>query len=171
MQRSSCMLEVTLISAEDLHIDDRSIKKHSFATIQTDPSNSQSTSMGNEGGSYSSWHEKFDVYLPNGANYVKIEVKCKISASVRLIGTANIPVSDFFGDYIPPTCLHFLSYRLREKNGEANGIVNLSIRTKGLGYACVSDTCRPIPYVGIQDAYNSSHGFAAGMPVHSGYNH
>lgn len=127
-------LDVTLISAEDLCINRRLIKKNAFATVETVPNNAQSTSMDRDGGSYPSWYQKFVVPLPCNTKHLRVEVKCKTAASVRTIGSVNIPVNDFLEDYIPPDCLHFLSYRLRERNGEPNGIINLSVQMMGLDY-------------------------------------
>ncbi|KAL5724904.1 hypothetical protein ACHQM5_008111 [Ranunculus cassubicifolius] len=121
MGRSSlCSVELTIISAEDLHINGRPVEKTTFVTIETECNNSQSTR----------WNEKLQLSLPQNVNHLRLYVKCKRASSVRTIGSVSIPLSDFLEDYVPPNCLHFLSYRLREHDGDRNGIVNLSIRVK-----------------------------------------
>ncbi|KAF9617560.1 hypothetical protein IFM89_037372 [Coptis chinensis] len=176
-------LEVTIISAEDLRINHRSIKKNAFVTVQTDPNNSRSTNMDTEGASYPSWNEKLELALPSYVKHIRVDVKCKTSSGERTIGSANIPLTDFLDDYIPPNCLHFLSYRLREHDGDRNGIVNISIRlnapdyvpralpslTVQAGYRN-SNACGWMPSSRIQTPYNNSRGsFAIGIPVSKGY--
>ncbi|PIA49537.1 hypothetical protein AQUCO_01300380v1 [Aquilegia coerulea] len=186
MEKSSAAarsLEVTIISAENLRMNHRSIKKNAFVTLETDPSNSQSTIMDCAGGSYPSWNEKFELTLPYNLRYIRLEVKCKTATGVKTIGSVNIPISDFLEDFIPPSCLHYLSYRLRERDGDRNGIINLSIRMKGAdnyvprplpsmrvqtGYRN-SNACRSMPPTGIhQTAYNNTGGIAMGIPVSKG---
>ncbi|KAF5195169.1 Bon1-associated protein [Thalictrum thalictroides] len=185
---SSRSLEVTIISAENLRKNHRSIKKNAFVTLETDPNNSQSTSMADSiGGSYPSWNEKFELTLPYNLRYIRLEVKCKTATGVKTIGSVNIPISDLLEDFIPPSCLHHLSYRLRERDGDRNGIINLSIRMKGAdsyvprpspymrvqtGYKINSNACRSMPMLptGIrQTAYNNTGGIAMGIPVSKGY--
>ncbi|XP_021842109.1 BON1-associated protein 2-like [Spinacia oleracea] len=119
-------LEINVISAENLTIHDRPIKKNAIAYVQTDPSNVVSTKIDKEGGSFPIWNENFDLKLPMHVRNMVVQV----SSNGVLIGSATIPVSDFIGDYTPVSYLHFLSYRLRDQRGIGNGIVNLSVRVK-----------------------------------------
>ncbi|KAF8379447.1 hypothetical protein HHK36_028883 [Tetracentron sinense] len=165
---SSSSLEITVISAEGLRLGRHSIRKNAFAIVQTDSRNSRSTKMDTEGGSYPSWNEKLALELPNNAHIVTVQVQCKTSSGDRTVGTAKIPVSDFIGDYTPAHYLHFLSYRLREHDGERNGIVNLSVRVKEAHYVdCLS---RPWlgaqrPCLGVGDGENNSVGIVTGVPA------
>ncbi|XP_010255486.1 PREDICTED: BON1-associated protein 2 [Nelumbo nucifera] len=167
----SLELEINVISAEDLRLRHRSIKKNAFVVVRTDSHNYRSTRVDTEGGSYPYWNEKLNLALPNSAKFITVEVQCKTaSGRARSVGTASIPVSDFIGDYTPAYYLHFLSYRLREQNGERNGIVNLSIRTlvpPAAGY--VHRSMMP-QFVGFNVAEKNSGGFAImGIPMSSGY--
>ncbi|KAF8413121.1 hypothetical protein HHK36_001097 [Tetracentron sinense] len=157
MEKQSCSLDITVISAEGLSLNRHSIKKNTFVTVKTDPNNSQSTKMDTEGGSYPSWNEKLALELPCNARMVTVEVQCKTSSGVRTVGTANIPVSDFIGNHTPANYLHFLSYRLRERDGERNGIVNLSVKVKGQEYVDFSAR----PWCGFQASERPWSGFQA----------
>ncbi|KAI6707596.1 hypothetical protein NL676_010558 [Syzygium grande] len=126
-------LEVTIISGEDLRINDRPIKNNAFVTVKADsccsPSSHDSTKPDAQGESYPYWDEKLHVELPTGSRYIVAEVRRRSSsAGDKLVGTAWIPVSDFVGDYTPENYLHFLSYRLRDAKGLRNGIINISVR-------------------------------------------
>ncbi|RWR86615.1 BON1-associated protein 2 [Cinnamomum micranthum f. kanehirae] len=141
MSRFQSPLEITVISAEGLVYRNRSITKNIFVTVRTDPTNHQSTSVDEAGGCNPSWNEKLQLALPAASSaklVVGVEVRRKTSTSgSQLIGIANIPMSDIFGDYVPSSHLHFLSYRLRESDGKKNGIINLSIKMVGrpeIGY-------------------------------------
>ncbi|XP_010693564.2 BON1-associated protein 2-like [Beta vulgaris subsp. vulgaris] len=122
------ILEINVISAEDLRIDGRSIKKNAIAYVRSDPSNVGSTKIDKEGGSFPVWDDKFDLKLPMHARNLVVQVLC----DKKLIGSATIPTSDFIGDYTPSSYLHFLCYRLRDQRGVCNGIINLSVRVKEL---------------------------------------
>ncbi|KAL5727607.1 hypothetical protein ACHQM5_000786 [Ranunculus cassubicifolius] len=148
---SSCSVELTIISAENLHINGRLVEKNTFVTIEAGPNNSQSTSLNTEYGSYHSWNEKLELSLPHNVNHLRLYVKYKKASSVRTIGSVSIPLSDILEDYVPPNCLHFLSYRLRDHDGDRNGIVNLSIQVKGLEYIT-----RTVPSTKVQTAYRNS---------------
>ncbi|KAL5727603.1 hypothetical protein ACHQM5_000782 [Ranunculus cassubicifolius] len=176
-------LEINLISAEDLRKGHgrRFISKNAFATVSTAPNNAQSTTMDTDGGSFPSWFQTFDVPLPSNVKHIKIDVNYKNGSNVKVIGSANIPVSEFLDDYVPPTCIHFLSYRLRDYNGYPNGIVNLSIRMKGgENYGNQqfrvqpsfknSNACTSAPVLGFQGGYHSNGGdVPMGVPMYNGY--
>ncbi|KAF9617559.1 hypothetical protein IFM89_037371 [Coptis chinensis] len=180
---SSRLLEIKIISAEDLRIDSRSTKKNAFVTIRTAANKLISTSMDSEGGSYPSWHENFELPLPHNVNHISLDVKCMNGSTVRTIGSASIPCSDFLEDWVPPNCLHFLSYRLRDSDGKRNGIVNLCIRlinpnyrppilasteVQAQGYK-ISNACKSTTRSCAQTGYSNTGGIAIGMPVTKGY--
>ncbi|KAI3894127.1 hypothetical protein MKW92_010196 [Papaver armeniacum] len=122
------ILEVTVVSAEDLRRNGRWVK-NTLVVVQTDYStNHRSTSIDAEGGSYPSWNEKIEMPLYHNVRFIRVEAQYKTSSGAKMIGEAKIPISDFLGSYFPPLYLHFLSYRLRDRNGDPNGIVNLSVR-------------------------------------------
>ncbi|KAJ4727003.1 BON1-associated protein 2-like [Melia azedarach] len=145
--KSSCSLsrtiEITVLSAEDLRINRRSVKKNAFVIAQTDPFNYCKTKLDELGGSYPAWNERFFIDLPMHVHFITLQVQCKTSSGNRNIGFARVPVSDFVGGYVPDNYLHFLSYRLRDAKGDKNGIINISVRVKTPEYATSSS--KPLP--------------------------
>ncbi|XP_058106637.1 BON1-associated protein 2-like [Magnolia sinica] len=155
-QSHSRFLEITVISAEALCISNNLIKKNAFVTVQTDSCNCISTSVDRDGGGYPTWNEKLQLPLPANARSIAVMVQCKTSSgSSKMIGMANIPMSDIVGGYVPAHHLHFLSYRLRQQDGERNGIINLSI--KMVGPVNVSRPLHPLEKI--------NGGIAVGIPV------
>ncbi|CAL1404293.1 unnamed protein product [Linum trigynum] len=126
-------LEFTLLSAEDLRLDGRPVKKNAFAVVrsESDPSNSGSTRADLDGGSYPLWNERVVVAIPLSNGSVTVEVRCRVGSGNRVVGAVAVPVSDFSGESTPEDYLHFLSYRLRDPKGVKNGIVNFSVRVIG----------------------------------------
>lgn len=150
-------IEVTVISAEGL-VERRKqrVKKNAFVVVRSDPYNSRSTGMDKEGGSYPAWNEKLVMELPANARFLTVEAH----SGSRTVGAANIPVSDFVGGSLPLNYLSFLSYRLRDANGDKNGIVNLSIKVKGV--APIAGSGQPWAGVPVVDAHS---GVVIGVPV------
>ncbi|CAI9781565.1 unnamed protein product [Fraxinus pennsylvanica] len=165
---SSRTIEITVISGEDLRVNRRQpVKKNTFVIVQT--FSSRTTKMDTDGGSYPVWNEKLVMELPMHANFINVSVQCKaFSSGNKLIGTARIPVSDFSGGYLPENYLSFLSYRLRDRNGEKNGIINLSVKVIGpenMGWAA---SC-PRPWTKVPVDNKVSGGTVVGIPVPYSY--
>ncbi|KAG1359208.1 BON1-associated protein 2 [Cocos nucifera] len=168
---NSVTLEITIISAEDLRLSHRPLKKNAFVTVRSstlDDSGTSSTSLDRDGGSYPHWNEKLQVALPASARSISVEVHCKTGTGVRLVAVATIPVSDFCE---PADYLHFLSYRLRERDGKRNGIINLSVRMKGANpFGCRAQrppAAPPTTWARCEERRN--HGVALGYPVGYAY--
>lgn len=136
-------LEITILSGEDLRIDRRSVKKNAFVIVRTDTNNFRTTEMDDDGGSYPKWNDRLVLDLPAHAQAVTLEVHCKTAFGIKIVGTASVPVSDFAGDYLPESYLHFLSYRLRDSRGVKNGIINISVKTKAAAAAVAAVVARP----------------------------
>ncbi|KAK9143477.1 hypothetical protein Syun_012877 [Stephania yunnanensis] len=165
---NSRKLEVTVISAEDLRINDRPIKKNAFATIRIDSNNFSSTRMDSERGSYPCWNQKLSLALPYHINFISVEVHCGVARSkVRPVASAKVPVSDIDGDYVPSHFLHFLSYRLRQRDGERNGIINLCIRVL-LRPDDQINVCRTLGPLGFSSEKNWSKKLNGGHEVPKG---
>lgn len=138
------VIELTVLSGEDLRIDRRLIKKNAFTIVQADASDRHHTTKVDEsGGSFPTWNEIFVLELPMHVRFIHLQVQCKAASSSsssssgnnnnnnnKTVGSAEIPVSDFIGGYVPQNHLHFLSYRLRDAKGQKNGIINVSVRVK-----------------------------------------
>ncbi|MBA0741321.1 hypothetical protein Gogos_014484 [Gossypium gossypioides] len=168
METKSRTLEITILSAEDLRIHNKSVKKNAFVVVQTDSFNSKTTKMNGKGGSSPSWNDKLVMDMPMHTRFVTLQVKCKSSGGRdKTVGLVRIPVTDFIGGYSPETCLQFLSYRLRDPKGLKNGILNVSIRLKEPLQACSSQAIAcglGIPINGRNDF-----GVVTGIPICSGY--
>ncbi|VFQ94639.1 unnamed protein product [Cuscuta campestris] len=122
-------LEVTVISGEDLRPFP---VKNAFVTVRSDAGDAQ-IATGTEKqrrSDYVEWGEKMTVKLPIRARHLMVEVHCRTFTGIRSIGVAKIPTSDFLGGLVPENYMNFLSYRLRDKGGIRNGIINLSIRVE-----------------------------------------
>ncbi|KAK3428722.1 BON1-associated protein 1 [Eucalyptus grandis] len=167
-------LEVTIISGEDLRINDRPIKNNAFVTVKANsrcsPSSQDSTKPDARGESYPYWDEKLHMELPTGSRYVVVEVRRRSSsAGDKLVGTAWIPVSDFIGDYTPENYLHFLSYRLRDAKGLRNGIINISVRVASSSYkgtsSCSSRQPPLVPAFRMPVDRENHGGTVTGVPV------
>ncbi|XP_023528718.1 BON1-associated protein 2-like [Cucurbita pepo subsp. pepo] len=142
---SSRSIEITVISGEDLRIDRKSVKRKTFVTVKFDRQSiggggGGRTEIDERGGCYPFWNEKMLMEIPVDAMFLTIEVHCGSISRNRIVGTANVPVSDFLGRYRPENYLHLLSYRLRDRCGERNGIVNISVRVRALESESESET-------------------------------
>ncbi|XP_008232805.1 PREDICTED: BON1-associated protein 2-like [Prunus mume] len=167
MATTSRKLEIRVISAENLQLDRKPIKKNAFATVRAEKdSQFRTTDMDTEGGAYPKWNEKLVLDLPFHARSFTVEIQCKTSYGVRKIGTAKIPVSDFMGGFVPEGYLHFLSYRLRDNRGERNGIVNISVRMQVPELkACAATSSHSSMGFPVGDSSFGGGSVATGVPV------
>ncbi|XP_056160609.1 BON1-associated protein 2-like [Syzygium oleosum] len=165
-------LEVTVISGEDLRINDRPIKNNAFVTVKADcgsPWSHDSTKPDDQGESYPYWDEKLHVDLPAGSRHLVVEVlRRSSSAGDRPVGTAWIPVSDF----IYTNYARFLSYRLRDAKGLRNGIINISVRVVSSSCkeslsckGCSSSSSPSVPEFGMPADREKNSGTVTGVPV------
>ncbi|XVF22611.1 hypothetical protein REPUB_Repub12eG0186200 [Reevesia pubescens] len=167
METKSRTLEITILSGEDLKIDNKSVKKNAFVIVSIDHLNYKITKIDGEGGSYPSWNDKLVMEMPMQTRFVTLEVKGKASGGDKTVGFARIPVTDFIRGNSPATCLQFLSYRLRDPKGLKNGIINVSVRVKEPLHACSSQAAAAghgIPVDGRKDF-----GVVTGIPIWNGY--
>uniref|UniRef100_A0A6M2EVG5 C2 domain-containing protein n=1 Tax=Populus davidiana TaxID=266767 RepID=A0A6M2EVG5_9ROSI len=178
--KASRTIEVTVLSAENLRLDRKSVKKNTYVIARAGPLNSGSTKDDFEGGSNPSWNEKITLDLPFQTRFISLEVKCRTSSGDRVIGTASLPISDILEDYTPENHLHFLSYRLKDSRGGRNGVINVSARvqtpvdsvcpsaTKNpSGYGCSSSWQQPALGVPVGHQQNYYGGIVTGVPVWS----
>ncbi|XP_028769083.1 BON1-associated protein 2-like [Neltuma alba] len=156
-------LEITVLSAEDLRINRKLVKKNVFVCLQSPesgrPDETWTTGMESEGGSHPKWNEKVEMEVPVHARFITAEVREKgTMGCVTSIGMARIPVSDFMGNYLPESRVHFLSYRLWDRKCSKNGVINVSVRVKFSEQHC--RTVKGVP-VGNSDCS----GVVRGIPV------
>ncbi|KAK7390021.1 hypothetical protein VNO78_25319 [Psophocarpus tetragonolobus] len=153
MATKSRTLELTVSSAEGLHIRGKPAKKNVFAVVRADSITSHTTAMVSGDDGCHSWKEKFAVELGARARCVTIEVKCKTETGVRDVGVARIAVSDFLAGTVQDHRLQVLCYRLRDWDGRENGTVKFSVRLMAS------------PHDGNDDSSpSSSHGVVTAIP-------
>ncbi|KAF3795668.1 hypothetical protein EJ110_NYTH04311 [Nymphaea thermarum] len=119
-------LEVNVISAEGLSFPIGTIGRNAFVVVGTDSCNRCSTSTDRDGGAYPSWNEKFSLPFRPETRSLDVDVRCKTALGEKAVGRWTIPASDIYE--VPLGYLHFLSYRLHDKEGRRNGIINLSVK-------------------------------------------
>ncbi|MED6159001.1 hypothetical protein PIB30_038238 [Stylosanthes scabra] len=168
---SSRSFEITILSAENLRVNKRSVKKNAFVKIQTDGSNEvKTTRVNGEGGSYPSWNEKVVLDVPLHARFITLEVNCKATLmGINSVGIAMIPVSDLVGGYLPQNQVQFLSYRLWDSKVNRNGVINISVRLKMPEMSSSSLPPRPVinglPAQGVPVTGKNSNAVVTGIPV------
>ncbi|XP_020114732.1 BON1-associated protein 2-like [Ananas comosus] len=128
---SSTLLEIIIISAEDLRVGrhSRPVEKDAFVTVRTGPHDAAATAPDRDGGSCPTWNERLLVGLPSSARSIRVEVGCRKQHGGTVpvpVAAAAVPVAEF--SHGPAGYLHLLSYRLRDGEGRRNGIVNFSVR-------------------------------------------
>ncbi|QCE02799.1 hypothetical protein DEO72_LG8g814 [Vigna unguiculata] len=127
MATQSTTLQLTLLSAEGLHVRGKPANTNVFAVVRADSIASHTTATATETNGELSWEETFSLEVGPHARCLTIEVKFRTGAGERDIGVARIALSDFLGRSVPGNSLK-LSYRLRDWDGRENGIVNFSVR-------------------------------------------
>ncbi|XP_061340124.1 BON1-associated protein 2-like [Gastrolobium bilobum] len=172
-------LEITVISGENICVDDQSpMGENVYVVVRAESLNSCTTKMVKEDKGLLAWNEKFLLDIPMHARSVTFEVQCKKYKGSRPIGVARIALSDFLGGSVSENCLQMLSYNLRNWDGKRNGVIHFSVRvitpedrscseTKSvLGITTVSSNgFEPHEVMGFQvDHKNSSH-VVIGIPV------
>ncbi|WOL13106.1 BON1-associated protein 2 [Canna indica] len=110
---------ITIISAKELRLRHRQIKKGAFAVVRS-CRDKATTKVNFDGGSYPYWDEKLSMTLPSTASQIAVEVHCITGGAGALpVAAAMVPVSDFrcLEDY-----QHCLSYRLRDIISGVRGV-------------------------------------------------
>ncbi|XP_021767332.1 BON1-associated protein 1-like [Chenopodium quinoa] len=131
---SSYSLDIIIKSTEALTIGNhKSVGKNVFVTVSMENqgwTNQLQTRLCNEG-LKPEWNEKLIMDMPTNTKFIILEVRYKKRSSDKLIGIAKVPTSDFSGNNMPLNFQYCLCYRLRDRNGEPNGIINFSVTVNG----------------------------------------
>ncbi|KAK7349559.1 hypothetical protein VNO77_07010 [Canavalia gladiata] len=124
---SSCTVEITVISGEDLRV-----KEDPYVVVRAESLNCCTTKMAEDSGdnksSLFSWNEKLMVNIPMHAKSITFEVQCNKFKNVRPIAVARISLSDLLNDAVPKNTFQLFSYRLRDWEGKRNGIIHFAVR-------------------------------------------
>ncbi|GLJ55935.1 hypothetical protein SUGI_1200770 [Cryptomeria japonica] len=127
------MLEVTIICADGL----KNVRKlwgrmrtYAVVWINDDVNSGASTRIDKDGGCYPVWNEKLQLRISSGlhACSLNIQIYCNTSFGKKLVGWSKVPLSDITLGYGAPNGLHYLSYRLRTKNGKRSGTIDFSLQ-------------------------------------------
>ncbi|KAI4354997.1 hypothetical protein L6164_003816 [Bauhinia variegata] len=172
MGASSKTLEITVISGENLFVDQKPVTENAYVTVRTESVNYCKTNMAREDGGHPSWNEKFLLDMPMHARSISFEVQCKISSgAIRSVGVARIALSDFLGGSVPESSLQFLSYRLRNWHGRCSGVINFSARVKSPEEDLSKDQMKEEKEMvvnsksGESENENNERGVVTGIPV------
>ncbi|CAL5192595.1 unnamed protein product [Lathyrus oleraceus] len=157
-------LEITILNAENLHVNKTSISKNAFVSLCSDSSSTNencyttkenSEECGDGNGNFLSWNEKLLIEVPLKSRFIVADVKYKTSwGNVKSVGMARIPVSDL---YVQDNRVQFLSYRLWDSKVRRNGAINISVRVKAMEYS--------FPVTGIPVAGDGFAKIVTGIPV------
>ncbi|KAH9618251.1 hypothetical protein KSS87_001655 [Heliosperma pusillum] len=131
---SSISLEIKIRYVEDMTVGKKLIRKNVFVVISTEDARDQvSTRLCEDGDNNTNptWNEKLTTTVPFNTKFLMLDVRQRTRSKEKSIAVARVPISDFIGDYTPQNYLHFLSYRMRDLQGEPNGIINFCVNVKG----------------------------------------
>ncbi|KAI4355001.1 hypothetical protein L6164_003820 [Bauhinia variegata] len=124
-------LELTVLSGENLSINRRPLSSEKpYVVVWIESTVCCATKLATQGGRNPWWNEKFLVDMPMHATFIIFDVQCKTRTGVKSVGAARVHVSEFLGGIVPDSFLKFMSYRLRDKQGTRNGIINFSVRVQ-----------------------------------------
>ncbi|GLJ55932.1 hypothetical protein SUGI_1200740 [Cryptomeria japonica] len=160
-------LEVTIISADGL----KNVRKlggtmRTYAVVCSNDNvnSSASTRINKDDGCNPVWNEKLQLRISSGlhACSLNIQIYCNTSFGKRVVGRSKVPLSDITLGYGAPNGLHYLSYRLRTKNGKRSGTIDLSLRilTQPNRPQMFNPSISKFPG---QGSYHNSHPFSKGM--------
>ncbi|XLU80598.1 hypothetical protein S245_004018 [Arachis hypogaea] len=151
-------LEITILSAEDLRVNEKSIKKNAFVTLKIDASSAmRTTKMDVDGGNYPTWNEKVIMDVPLHASFITLEVNYKAMMGINSVGISRIRISDILGGYVSQNQVQFLSYRLWDRKVKRNEVINFSVRVKMPVISLAKEL--------LPAAKNSSNAVVTGIPV------
>ncbi|XP_052116849.1 BON1-associated protein 2-like isoform X1 [Arachis duranensis] len=115
-------IELTILNAENLIVKGKPLRRNNnnnndaaYVVVHAQCSSTKH---------YPSWNEKFSMEVePATCRFISIEVRRKkwLGYSSGSVAMAHVPVSELFG-------AQFLSYRLWDKKGDRNGIIDFSVR-------------------------------------------
>ncbi|XP_057758105.1 BON1-associated protein 2-like isoform X2 [Arachis stenosperma] len=114
-------IELTILNAENLIVKGKPLRRNNnnnndaaYIVVHAQCSSTKH---------YPSWNEKFSMEVePATCRFISIEVRRKkwLGYSSESVAMAHVPVSELFG-------AQFLSYRLWDKKGDRNGIIDFSL--------------------------------------------
>ncbi|EOA30795.1 hypothetical protein CARUB_v10013938mg [Capsella rubella] len=136
------VLEINLISAQDLAPVSRNMKTYSVAWINTDPMRKLTTRVDQSNRANPIWNEKFvfrvnDKILDFDASAIVIEIYAAAWAKDALVGTVNVLLSDLFAPWSGfgdgDDCggrnnnMRLVTLQIRRPSGRLQGFLRLGV--------------------------------------------
>ncbi|KAJ4898541.1 Calcium-dependent lipid-binding (CaLB domain) family protein [Raphanus sativus] len=142
-QKFACpVLEINLISAQDLSMVSKNMKTYSVAWINTDPMRKLTTRVDQANRSNPIWNEKFvfrvsDKTLQADVSAIVIEIYAAAWSKDALIGTVNVLLSDLFAPWSGfgdgDDCgggnnnMRLVTLQIRRPSGRLQGFLRLGV--------------------------------------------
>ncbi|XP_061338305.1 uncharacterized protein LOC133285143 [Gastrolobium bilobum] len=140
------LLELNVISAQDLTLVGRSMRTYAVAWI--DPDRKLSTRVDSEGGNNPTWNDKFvfrvdEDFLYDDTSTIFIDIYAIHWFKDIHVGTTNVLASDILPPpssrpYQKPVGLQFVGLQVRRPSGRPKGILNV-------GVAIIDSSMRSMP--------------------------
>ncbi|KAL1211596.1 Protein SRC2 [Cardamine amara subsp. amara] len=136
------VLEINLISAQDLASVSRNMKTYSVAWINTDPMRKLTTRVDQNNRANPIWNEKFvfrvnDKILDVDASAIVIEIYAAAWAKDALVGTVNVLLSDLFAPWSGfgdgndggggNNNMRLVTLQIRRPSGRLHGFLRLGV--------------------------------------------
>ncbi|XP_015075870.2 putative uncharacterized protein DDB_G0277255 [Solanum pennellii] len=142
---NSHILEITLISAQDLAPISKSLRTYALTWIN--PNRKRSTKIDNEGHNNPTWNDKFSfkvneefLYSENSA--VHVEIYTVSWFRDVLVGTINVQLNNLINPYVnfqnSSNGKRFVALQIRRPSGNPQGILNM-------GVAIIESSMRSMP--------------------------
>ncbi|KAE8725218.1 putative Plasmodesmata-located protein 2 [Hibiscus syriacus] len=133
---SSGILDVTLVSAQDLHSVSKHMKTYAVVWLQHDESNRQATNVDQTGGKNPAWNHKFtfladEKFLNSDDAAISVEVCAAGWDKDATIAYVNVPLNDILE--LPATVAYTtgtVAVQLRRPKGKTKGILNMEVCLK-----------------------------------------
>ncbi|XVF57069.1 hypothetical protein PTKIN_Ptkin06aG0174000 [Pterospermum kingtungense] len=152
----SRILEITLVSAEDLVPVSKNMKTYAVAWVQQD--RKLATGVDQTGGTEPTWNDKFvfrvdDKFLNSENATIVVEIYAAAWVKDALIGYANVHIKDIFhlrsvgNAKINNSAARTVTLQIRRPSGRPQGILNMEV-------ALIDSTMRSLPQ--LEEPINES---------------
>ncbi|XP_018832707.2 uncharacterized protein LOC109000333 [Juglans regia] len=127
------MLEITLVSAQDLEPESKSM--HTYAVAWLNPERKLLTRVDQDGHTHPTWNEKFlfrvaDEFLDSDTSAIMIEIYASSWLRDTLVGTVRVLISNL----LPPSSrtegkatMRLVALQVRRPSGRPQGILNVGV--------------------------------------------
>ncbi|MCO5593370.1 hypothetical protein L7F22_047382 [Adiantum nelumboides] len=124
------MLELSILSAEDLKDVRHLARMQTRAVAWIDPNDKFTTQTDEVGGPNPVWNDKFILNVPEGHNSLTIEILSESLLGSRIVGTVMIPLESETGEKASPDQLKYLTCDVFQPNGQVHGKLYIAYRLR-----------------------------------------